>query len=588
MARLTTNACGGGGGAALVLLLLARTIHAQSQPDVCLRWAQAGTLGISPDGSNSSSISTLYLAGGDARLLAGQTQNTRTNALLALDLSQNFSIAAPPLTLVQPDTGNAYEPSRTSLGAAFSNAAGDEIYYYGGYFEEFPERVVPDEQKLFRYSIPNRQWSTVQTTGATVERVAEGAAGVAPPQAGETQPTFYYFGGHLDGYTTEDWSLQTERVYLSSLIEYDAGPSSWTNHSTYAASSSVTANSTFEAAPLLRADSTLTFIPGLGTDGKGLMVSIGGGNANQMLDNSILDVYDIGADGWSKQATQGRTIGPRVGHCAVRGSANVNGVLQHQIFVYGGQASNRTTQIQNGQNSDLYILSIPSFTWTFVGGDLPSQPTGRAAHTCTLMGSQMVVVGGFVSEDLICEQPGVYVLDTTELEWRTQYTAGTTYTTPDHPEILAVTGGRGTGSSTSGSGYAIGTGADDADTSSTFRPSGGDRAENDGESGSNTGAIAGGVVGGILGLALLAGLILFLLRRKRKRAAAEREASGEAKEKARLAGYAGSSNGGSPGSGPLGNPYDSVAPDDVEEQTAGFNAQFSHLVPRQTLRVVNA
>lgn len=164
--------------------------------------------------------------------MAGQSQNTRTNALLALDLSQNFSIAAPPLTLVQADTGNAYEPSRTSLGAAFSNAAGDEIYYYGGYFEEFPERVVPDEQKLFQYSIANRQWSTVQTTGATVERVAEGAAGVASPQAGETQPTFYYFGGHLDGYTTEDWSLQTERVYLSSLIEYDAGPSSWTNHST--------------------------------------------------------------------------------------------------------------------------------------------------------------------------------------------------------------------------------------------------------------------------------------------------------------------------------------------------------------------
>ena len=96
------------------------------------------------------------------------------------------------------------------------------------------------------------------------------------------------------------------------------------------------------------------------------------------------------------------------------------------------------------------------------------------------------------------------------------------------------------------------------------------------------------MVGGILGLALLAGLIFFLLRRKRKQAAAEREASSEGKEKARLAGYAGSSNGGSPGSGPFGNPYDSVAPDDVEEQTAGFNAQFSHLVPRQTLRVVNA
>lgn len=153
--------------------------------------------------------------------------------------------------------------------------------------------------------------------------------------------------------------------------------------------------------PLLRADNTLTFVPGLGTNKEGILVSIGGGNANQMLDNAIIDVYDIGAKGWTKQATQGDTISPRVGHCAVRGSAKVNGVLQHQIFLFGGQASNRTTQILNGQNSDLYVLSIPSFTWTFIGNDLPSQPTGRAAHTCTLMGSQLVSVGGYVSEDLM-------------------------------------------------------------------------------------------------------------------------------------------------------------------------------------------
>lgn len=65
------------------------------------------------------------------------------------------------------------------------------------------------------------------------------------------------------------------------------------------------------------------------------------------------------------------------------------------------------------------MLSLPSFTWTLVGKDLPSQPTGRAAHSelayvphielalrlpwsaCTLLGSQLIVVGGFVSEDLM-------------------------------------------------------------------------------------------------------------------------------------------------------------------------------------------
>lgn len=57
------------------------------------------------------------------------------------------------------------------------------------------------------------------------------------------------------------------------------------------------------------------------------------------MDNSVLDVYDIGAGGWTKQSTLGDTIGSRVNHCAVRASAKVAGVETHQIFIYGGQQS---------------------------------------------------------------------------------------------------------------------------------------------------------------------------------------------------------------------------------------------------------
>ncbi|KAK9900561.1 hypothetical protein P389DRAFT_14601 [Cystobasidium minutum MCA 4210] len=564
-------------GIAAAALLSASTVQAQlSQPNPCIRWGHSSTLGASS--SNSSAQSTLYIYGGDAKTDTSQTANTRTNALISLDVSTNWSIASPPLKLVEPDSGDDYEPvARTCLGAGFSSADGQSLYYYGGYFSDNPT-VAPDSNKLYRYSLSSGSWSTVNTGGDTVTRVAEGASAVAPPQGDSDEPTFFYFGGHIDSYTTEDWSNQTPRVYLNSMIEYDQSSNSWNNHSSYSNTASVTSNSTVEVSPLLRADSTLTFVPGLGTNGQGILVSIGGGNENQLIDNSILDVYDLGAQGWVKQATQGYTIGPRVSHCAVRGSAKVNGQMQHQIFVYGGQASNRTTQILQGQNSDLYVLSIPSFTWTYVGGNLPSQPTGRAAHTCTLLGSQMIVVGGFVSEDLLCEQPGIYVLDTTELAWKTSYTANTVYTTPDHEEIIAVTGGRGTGSSVAGSGYAIGTGANDTDTSAQFRSKTEDTKGGSG-GGSNTGAIAGGVVGGVLGLALLAGLAwYFFIYRKKKR---EEQ---EMREKPIL--------NGSPGSQLSGNPYDDpaltrYAADDVEEATAGYNAQFSHLVPRQELRVVN-
>ena len=175
----------------------------------------------------------------------------------------------------------------------------------------------------------------------------------------------------------------------------------------------------------------------------------------------------------------------------------------------------------------------------------------------------------------------MYVFDTAQLAWTTQYTAGTLYTTPNDTAIASLAGGRGTGSSVSGSGYAFGDGQNDPDTSGSFQHTPTDGG-NSGSGKSNTGAIAGGVVGGVLGGLLLAGIAFWLYRRRQSQ-----QHSQEATEKAALAGSAGSS----PGS--LGSQRDPFAAavagrDDVEETMQGYNAQFSHLVPRSTLRVVNA
>lgn len=101
---------------------------------------------------------------------------------------------------------------------------------YGGYFSDNPN-VAPNENQLYQYSVSSKSWSASNARGDTVTRVAEGASAVSPPQGNETEPTFYYFGGHIDSYTAEDWSNQTPRVYLSSMIEYNQATNSWTNHS---------------------------------------------------------------------------------------------------------------------------------------------------------------------------------------------------------------------------------------------------------------------------------------------------------------------------------------------------------------------
>lgn len=71
----------------------------------------------------------------------------------------------------------------------------------------------------------------------------------------------------------------------------------------------------------------------------------------------------------------------------------------------------------------MWILSVPSFTWIQVDMDGQSVPYGRSGHTCDIWNSQMVVVGGYVGDQLSCESPGIYVFDLSSLEWVQQYTA---------------------------------------------------------------------------------------------------------------------------------------------------------------------
>lgn len=63
----------------------------------------------------------------------------------------------------------------------------------------------------------------------------------------------------------------------------------------------------------------------------------------------------------------------------------------------------------------------------------------------------MVVIGGYISDDYLCEQPGVYLLNTTSLSWSTDFVPGTSYQTPEM--LRSLIGGTGVSNSTGGSGW---------------------------------------------------------------------------------------------------------------------------------------
>ena len=106
--------------------------------------------------------------------------------------------------------------------------------------------------------------------------------------------------------------------------------------------------------------------------------------------------------------------------------------------MYGGQ--NVSDPIPRPQLNDLWILTVPDFTWVPVpSADLGNAPLGRSQHTCHVVGGEMVVVGGDTGNAGGCDSPGVYVFDMSLLQWKESFSGTTEFVLPN------IAGGGGCG-----------------------------------------------------------------------------------------------------------------------------------------------
>ncbi|KAI9672157.1 MAG: hypothetical protein M1831_001970 [Alyxoria varia] len=396
------------------------SIAKRQSAEVCKRWAQ-----------QSAVINgTLYIYGGRASNEPDQESNTWNNNFLSLDLTESWQISNPSLRSLSRPSG----PPAVSLGTLW--ASYDSLFLYGGQFSDSPVRA-PTAFSLWEYDVGESSWTehrnprtsagrNAADSNEPVERSSEGASfSVAGLGRG------WYFGGHLDGYTTQGWSQSVERVYLDSMVEYtfpgntnnalssdDAAGSdgAWRNIT------EATGNAGFPE----RADGILAWIPGFSR--QGILVGLAGGTSRRFTQMNVIDVFDVASSAWYKQSTSGPTPRTRVNPCAVVAAAADGS--SYQIYMYGGQ--NLQPAGNQIQYQDMWILTIPSFTW--IGPlDLSgqSEPNARAGHTCNVWDAQMVVVGGYVGEELGCDSPGVYSFDLSSLEWTQGFKA--TSTPDDNP-----------------------------------------------------------------------------------------------------------------------------------------------------------
>ncbi|GAB7347467.1 hypothetical protein MBLNU459_g4381t1 [Dothideomycetes sp. NU459] len=387
-----------------------------SPTDICVRWSQQSAV----------VNGTLYIYGGQASTETGQTENTWNNDFLAMDLTKSWQISTPSLAGLPQPSG----PPNVSNGYLWNSH--DSLYLYGGEFSWKPA-VSPSPVAIWEYNIPSSSWiehsdpttSSGNNSAADeqpLQRAAEGA-GVTVPSLGRG----FYFGGHQDGYTTEGWSQSIYRIYLTSLLEFTFP--GYTNTQVNALSDNqvagtdgnyrniTTGGSQDTAGFPERADGLLLYVPGFSTDG--ILIGLAGGTNTTFQQMNIVDVYDIATSTWYKQATSGPIPNMRVNPCAVVAAAPDGS--SYNVYMFGGQnlqpASNQT------QYNDMWILTIPSFTWIEVDQSSQSVPYGRSGHTCNIWDGQMIVVGGYVGTELSCDSPGIYVYDLSTLTWVEKFTA---------------------------------------------------------------------------------------------------------------------------------------------------------------------
>ncbi|MCJ1475103.1 hypothetical protein MMC13_003763 [Lambiella insularis] len=392
--------------------------RANSPTDVCTRWAHQSAL----------VNGTLYIYGGQATQHSQQgNDNTWNNDFLTLDLTKSWNTGTPTFSGLPQPSG----PPAVSLGFLWNSF--DSLFLYGGEYSSTPTETPTAPFSLWEYAIASSSWiqhSNPTTSSGTnsdtgnqaVQDVAEGA-GVTVPELGRG----WYFGGHQDPYTTYGWVQWIPRIYVKSMIEFTFP--GFANKDIQSMSSGQTAGSDGAWRNITqggiqsgdgfpeRADGVLVYVPGYGPEG--ILLGLAGGTNATFDQMNVIDVFDIATSTWYTQATNGTQPSYRVDPCAVAFSA-ADGSSTN-VYMYGGQ--NLIPAGEQVQYDDVWILTVPAFTWIKADTTGQGTPGPRAGHTCNAWNAQMVVVGGYVGPNQSCDYPGTYVFDASELKWVNEFTA---------------------------------------------------------------------------------------------------------------------------------------------------------------------
>jgi len=259
---------------------------------------------------------------------------------------------------------------------------------------------------------------------------------------------FYFSGMRASDWGPIDYNTHFADTPANTLIEIDMSTmrsERWTNN---------TLPSTIPP----RANAELVWIP---VSTQGVLVAIGGVyppeeiwpyglNSSQTSESksqspdfmTSLPIYDIASQTWYMQNTSGTPPGQLTEFCSVVAAANDSSLFN--VYIYGGYDG---LNANDEPSDDVWILSIPSFTWIKAYSGAASH--GRSAHRCVApYPDQMFVIGGVHQSQATCIDGIIQVFNLNTLQFQDNYTPSTwsTYKVPGI--VTAIVGGNAQGGST--------------------------------------------------------------------------------------------------------------------------------------------
>ncbi|KAJ5455599.1 uncharacterized protein N7458_003863 [Penicillium daleae] len=375
---------------------------------------------------------TIYLDGGYLWLQQGFEDGCVNYAndgnfqgyIYSLNLSTPFNTSSDFLTVldnatIAGGTANNLAPNYID-GAMFSNQ--NEFYLYGGMSRLTNSSDPPPANEVlgyegYQYGAFRNNWGPgwhEENLPTNVTRYITNGAGVSAPSEN--------LGFYFSGMRAADWGSFT----------YDQF------------NANVTANTLITVDMSTMGDARGVINPTEFYQNTGL-------NASQTAESKkvsptfmeTVSVYDVKSQTWYLQNTTGDTPPQLTQFCSVLASASDGS--SHNIYIYGGYDG---IELDNVPSDDVYILSLPSFTWTKAYNGTSKH--GRSGHRCIkVYPDQMLALGGVRVGAIDCVEGGVIVnFNLNSLTFEDSYDPAkwSEYKVPDI--VTAKIGGSSTGGAT--------------------------------------------------------------------------------------------------------------------------------------------